>query len=107
MSNDNPHSKMDSSPDTANGYVSENDAFSFCLASILLRKMVQCCLEYLCVRAIEQQTAVNFPPERFQTNHEKLYELEKRTELIQTTVFHTVDVILKAGRLTISPPEEI
>jgi hypothetical protein len=34
---------------TANGYVSENDAFSFCLANILLRKTIQCCLENLCL----------------------------------------------------------
>jgi hypothetical protein len=53
------------SPDTANGYASENDAFSFCLASIFLRKRVQCCLENLCVRTIEQATALYWPLERF------------------------------------------
>jgi hypothetical protein len=72
--------------DTANGYVSENDTFSFCLARILLRKTVQCCLENLCVRAIEGQDAANSHPERLQAKHEKLYESEKRTELIQSTI---------------------
>jgi hypothetical protein len=73
------------SPDATNGYASENDAFSFCLVSQSSRKTAQCCLENLCVRAIEQRTTANSYPERFQANHEKLYESEKRTELIQTT----------------------
>src|SRR6266699_470692 len=73
------------SSDTANGYESENDVFSFCTASQGSRKTAQCCLENLCVRAIERRTAVNSLSERFQANHEKLYESEKRTELIQTT----------------------
>jgi hypothetical protein len=40
--------------------------------------------KFMC-QAIEQRTTVNSHPERFQANHEKLYESEKRTELIQTT----------------------
>ena len=69
----------------ANGYASENDAFSFCLVSQGSRKTAQCCLEKNCVRATLQRTAVNSLPELSQANHEKLYESEKRTELIQTT----------------------
>ena len=60
-------------------------ALPLLLASILLRKTVKCCLENLCARTIERKTAVNSHPERFQANHEILYEPEKRTELIQTT----------------------
>ena len=73
------------SPDAASDYASENNAFSFCLVSILLRKTAQCSLENLWVRGIERRTTVNSHPERFQTKYEKLYESEKRTELIQTT----------------------
>src|SRR6266487_4899831 len=67
------------------GYASETDVFSFCLASQSSRKTAQCCLEKNCVRAIERRTTINSRSERFQANHEKLYESEKRTELIQTT----------------------
>src|SRR6266699_3363078 len=74
------------SSDTANGYESENDVFYFCTASRGSRKTAQCCLEKLWVRAIKRQTTINSLPERFQANHEKLYESEKRTELIQTTL---------------------
>src|SRR5712692_2068671 len=69
-----------------NGYASENDAFSFCLVSKSSRKTAQCCLEKNCVRAIERRTTVNSLPEGSPANHEKLYESEKRTELIQTTL---------------------
>src|SRR5437899_8025491 len=68
-----------------NSYASENDAFSFCLVSKSSRKTAQCCLEKNCVRAIERRTTVNSLPEGSHANHEKLYESEKRTELIQTT----------------------
>jgi len=71
--------------EAANGYASETDVFSFCLASQSSRKTAQCCLEKNCVRAIERRTTINSRSERFQANHEKLYESEKRTELIQTT----------------------
>jgi len=74
------------SPDAVNGYASENDVFSLCTACQSSRKTAQCCLEKLCVRAIEWQATINYLPERFQANHEKLYESEKRTELIQTTI---------------------
>jgi len=63
----------------ANGYASENDAFSFCLVSQGSRKTAQCCLEKNCVRATLQRTAVNSLPELSQANHEKLYESEKRS----------------------------
>jgi hypothetical protein len=74
------------SSDTANGYESENHLFSFCQSAQGSRKTAQCCLENLRVRATLRQTAVNSHPERFQTKREKLYESEKRTELIQTTL---------------------
>ena len=64
----------------ANGYASENDAFSFCLVSQSSRKTAQCCLEKNCVRAIERRTTVNSLPEGSHANHEKLYESEKRTK---------------------------
>ena len=56
--------------------------FSFAWSARRSRKTAQCCLENLCVRAIERRTTVNSHSERFQANHEKLYESEKRTELI-------------------------
>src|SRR5712692_9266901 len=68
-----------------NGYAEDFDAFSFCLVSKSSRKTAQCCLEKNCVRAIERQTTVNSLPEGSPANHEKIYESEKRTELIQTT----------------------
>src|SRR6266702_7679800 len=60
--------------------------FPFAWSARRSRKTAQCCLEKNCVRAIERRTTVNSLPERFQANHEKLYESEKRTELIQTTL---------------------
>src|SRR2546427_9369522 len=66
-----------------NSYVSENDAFSFCLVSQSSRKTAQCCLEKNCVRAIERRTTVNSLPEGSHANHEKLYESEKRTILFR------------------------
>src|SRR5712692_10550077 len=68
-----------------NGYAEDFDAFSFCLVSKSSRKTAQCCLEKNCVRAIERRTTVNSLPEGSPANHEKLYESEKQTELIQTT----------------------
>jgi hypothetical protein len=77
------------SSDTTNGYESENHLFSFCQSAQGSRKTAQCCLENLRVRTTLRQTAVNSHPECFQTKYEKLYESEKRTELIQTT-YHLV-----------------
>ncbi len=59
--------------------------FPFAWSARRSRKTAQCCLEKNCVRAIERRTTVNSLPEGSHANHEKLYESEKRTELIQTT----------------------
>jgi hypothetical protein len=63
----------------ANGIASENNVFSFRSDSRGSRKTVQCCLEKICGRAIERQTAINELPVCFQANRENLYESEERS----------------------------
>jgi hypothetical protein len=66
--------------------------FPFAWSARVREKRLKCCLEKNCVRATLQRTAVNSLPELSQANHEKLYESEKRTELIQTTPLFSVEI---------------
>jgi hypothetical protein len=64
---------------------SEIEAFSFYPDGKSSRKTAQCCLENVCVRAIERRTIINELSEHFHANHQKLYESQKRSFIRRTT----------------------
>ena len=80
------------------------DAFSFYPVSQRSRKTAHYCLEKLCGRTIERQTAINQLPGGFKANHEKLYVSRKRRELIQTTKVSPTGIVIvnykRAGAVT-------
>jgi len=67
-----------------NAYESENSVFSFARPRITLRKMVKCCLESLCGRAIEAIHGFHQLRKPAGGKQAGIYDSEKRTELSQT-----------------------
>jgi hypothetical protein len=62
------------------------EVFSFYPVGKSSRKTAQCCLENLCVRALERRTTINELSEHFHANHQKLYESQKRSFIRRTTL---------------------